>query len=109
MDVVIFPATTADIRQYGWMQRINPYWMYASAWAAICVFWCAPSRLLKQENGCRSHSGFEQKNRRANCSITIGAVPEGLLPVKKTDKVCVFISGGSVSLEQIKMLDDIVI
>ena len=41
--------------------------------------------------------------------ITLGAVLQGLLPVKKTDKVCFFISGGSVSLEQIKMLDDVVI
>ena len=39
--------------------------------------------------------------------ITLGAVLQGLLPVKKTDKVCFFISGGSVSLEQIKKLEDV--
>ena len=41
--------------------------------------------------------------------ITLGAVLQGLLPVKKTDKVCFFISGGSVSLEQIKKLEDVAI
>ena len=41
--------------------------------------------------------------------ISIGAVMQGLLPLEKTDKVCFFISGGSVSLEQIKMLDDVAI
>ena len=51
----------AAIRQYGWMQRINPYWMYASVWAATCVFWYAPSRLLKQGNGCRNCPGFEHE------------------------------------------------
>lgn len=41
--------------------------------------------------------------------ITLGAVLQGLLPFKKTDKVCFFISGGSVSLEKIKLLDDVAI
>ena len=40
-------------------------------------------------------------------AITLGAVLEGLIPVKKTDKVCFFISGGSVSLEQLRLLDDV--
>ena len=39
--------------------------------------------------------------------ISIGAVMQELIPVKSTDKVCFFISGGSVSLEQIKMLEDV--
>ena len=37
-------------------------------------------------------------------AIGIGAVLAGLLPVKKTDKVCFFISGGSVALEQLDVL-----
>lgn len=36
--------------------------------------------------------------------IGIGAVFQGLIPVKGTDKVCFFISGGSISMEQIKIL-----
>ena len=40
-------------------------------------------------------------------AITLGAVLEGLIPVKKTDRVCFFISGGSVSLEQLRLLDDV--
>ncbi|MBQ9009876.1 MAG: threonine/serine dehydratase [Clostridia bacterium] len=37
----------------------------------------------------------------------IGAVLQGLIPVKQTDKVCFFVSGGSVSLEQLHQLDSI--
>lgn len=40
-------------------------------------------------------------------AITMGAVLQGLLPVKKTDKVCFFISGGSVSLEQLHILESV--
>ena len=40
-------------------------------------------------------------------AIGLGAVLQGLLPVKETDKVCFVISGGSVSLEQLDMLKGI--
>ena len=40
-------------------------------------------------------------------AIGLGAVLQGLLPVKETDKVCFVISGGSVSLEQLDMLKEI--
>jgi len=33
--------------------------------------------------------------------ISIGAVLQGLIPVKPEDKICFFISGGSVSLKQL--------
>lgn len=36
---------------------------------------------------------------------SIGAVLQGLIPVKASDKVCFFISGGSVSLEQLHRLE----
>lgn len=39
--------------------------------------------------------------------ISIGAVLQGLIPVKPSDKVCFFISGGSVSLEQLHQLESI--
>ena len=39
--------------------------------------------------------------------ISIGAVLQGLIPVKPVDKVCFFISGGSVSLEQLHQLESI--
>ncbi|MCR5137694.1 MAG: threonine/serine dehydratase [Oscillospiraceae bacterium] len=39
--------------------------------------------------------------------ISIGAVLQGLIPVRQTDKVCFFISGGSVSLEQLHRLESI--
>ena len=39
--------------------------------------------------------------------ITIGAVLQSLIPVKPDDKVCFFISGGSVSLEQLRILDEL--
>ena len=39
--------------------------------------------------------------------ISLGAVLQGLIPVKATDKVCFFISGGSVSFDQLKILDNI--
>ena len=39
--------------------------------------------------------------------ISIGAVLQGLVPVRPTDKVCFFISGGSVSLEQLHQLESI--
>ena len=39
--------------------------------------------------------------------ISIGAVLQGLIPVKQTDRVCFFISGGSVSLEQLHQLESI--
>lgn len=38
---------------------------------------------------------------------SIGAVLQGLIPVKASDKVCFFISGGSVSLEQLHLLEDL--
>ena len=37
-------------------------------------------------------------------AIGIGAVLQGLIPVKPTDKVCFLISGGSVSVEQLDIL-----
>ena len=42
-------------------------------------------------------------------AIGIGAVLQGLIPVKKTDKVCFLISGGSVALEQLKILEEVTI
>ncbi len=39
--------------------------------------------------------------------IGIGAVLQGLIAVKPEDKVCFVISGGSVGLEQLRMLDDV--
>ena len=39
--------------------------------------------------------------------IVFGAALQGLVPLKKTDKVCFFISGGSVSFEQLKILENI--
>ena len=40
-------------------------------------------------------------------AITLGAVLQGLITVKKSDKVCFFLSGGSVSLEQLRLLEDV--
>lgn len=40
-------------------------------------------------------------------AIGIGAVLQGLIPVKPTDKVCFLVSGGSVAFEQLKMLEGI--
>ncbi|MDO5133231.1 MAG: threonine/serine dehydratase [Eubacteriales bacterium] len=40
-------------------------------------------------------------------AIGIGAVLQGLLPIRSTDRVCFLISGGSVSLEQIARLERI--
>lgn len=37
-------------------------------------------------------------------AIGAGAILQGLIPVKETDKICLFVSGGSVSLEQLEML-----
>ncbi len=42
-------------------------------------------------------------------AITLGAVMQGLIRVKSTDKVCFFMSGGSISLEQLRVLEDIAI
>lgn len=39
--------------------------------------------------------------------ISMGAVMQGLIKVKPDDKVCFFISGGSVSFEQLRILDGI--
>ena len=39
--------------------------------------------------------------------IGMGAVLEGKLKFKSTDKVCFLISGGSVGLEQLAMLQDV--
>ena len=39
--------------------------------------------------------------------IGIGAVLQGLIPVKKTEKVCFLISGGNVALEQLKILEEV--
>ena len=39
--------------------------------------------------------------------ISLGAVLQGLLPLKAEDKVCFFISGGSVSLEQLRLLETV--
>ena len=41
--------------------------------------------------------------------ISLGAVLQGLFPVKTTDKVCFFISGGSVAFDHLKILDNITI
>lgn len=41
--------------------------------------------------------------------ISFGAVLQGLIPVKATDKVCFFISGGSIAFDQLKILDKITI
>ena len=40
-------------------------------------------------------------------AIGIGAVLRGQLPVRKGDKVCFVISGGSVALEQLHRLEDV--
>ena len=40
-------------------------------------------------------------------AIGLGAVLQGLLPVKNEDKVCFLISGGSVSFEQLKPLEEV--
>ena len=40
-------------------------------------------------------------------AIGIGAVLQGLVPVKKNDKVCFLISGGSVALEQLDILKEV--
>lgn len=42
-------------------------------------------------------------------AITLGAVMQGLIPVKSTDKVCFFMSGGSISLEQLRGLEEVAI
>lgn len=42
-----------------------------------------------------------------SAAITLGAVLQGLFPVRPEDKVCFFISGGSVSLEQLRILEDV--
>ena len=39
--------------------------------------------------------------------IGAGAILQGLVPVKETDRICLFVSGGSVSLEQLRSLEDI--
>ena len=39
--------------------------------------------------------------------IGAGAILQGLVPVKETDKVCLFVSGGSVSMEQVGALEDV--
>ena len=40
-------------------------------------------------------------------AIGIGAALRGQLPVRRGDKVCFVISGGSVALEQLHQLEDI--
>lgn len=40
----------------------------------------------------------------ASSAIGMGAVLQGLLPVRRTDKVCFLVSGGSVALEQLDVL-----
>ena len=40
-------------------------------------------------------------------AVGIGAVLQGLIHLNPTDKVCFFISGGSVSLEQIRLMENI--
>ncbi len=40
-------------------------------------------------------------------AIGIGAVLQGLLHIQRTDKICFFVSGGSVSLEQIMKLETV--
>lgn len=42
-------------------------------------------------------------------AITLGAVMQGLIHVKTTDKVCFFMSGGSISLEQLRVLEDVAV
>jgi len=42
-------------------------------------------------------------------AIGIGAVLQGLLPIREKDKVCFFVSGGSVSFEQLGILENVVI
>ena len=42
-----------------------------------------------------------------SAGITAGAILQGLVPVSETQKVCLFVSGGSVSLEQLGMLEGI--
>lgn len=42
-------------------------------------------------------------------AIGIGAALAGQLPVRKGDKVCFVVSGGSVALEQLHQLEDIVL
>ncbi len=42
-------------------------------------------------------------------AIGIGAVLQGLLPVKPGEKVCFLVSGGSVSFEQLGMLENITV
>ena len=42
-------------------------------------------------------------------AIGLGAVLQGLLPVKPAERVCFVISGGSVSLEQLDMLKEVTI
>jgi len=39
--------------------------------------------------------------------IGIGAVMQGLIKVTPEDKVCFFLSGGNVSIEQIARLDNV--
>jgi threonine dehydratase len=39
--------------------------------------------------------------------IGVGAVMQGLLSVKPGEKVCFIISGGSVALEQLKILEEV--
>ena len=39
--------------------------------------------------------------------LGVGAVLQGLIPVKPSDKVCFFLSGGSASLEQLRILDEV--
>ena len=40
-------------------------------------------------------------------AIGIGAVLQGLAKVEKDEKVCFLISGGSVGLEQLKVLEEV--
>lgn len=40
-------------------------------------------------------------------AIGIGAILQGLIPVRKSDKICFLISGGSVALEQLDVLKNI--
>ena len=40
-------------------------------------------------------------------AIGIGAILQGLIPVKKDDKVCFLVSGGSVALEQLDILKEV--
>ena len=42
-------------------------------------------------------------------AITVGAVLQGLAKVKKDEKVCFLISGGSAGLDQLKVLEDVTI